>query len=69
LARLKFLLLVINCMGGLVYSECYCGLLNVIDFQEVPYEPFVPLTDDEEHEVSRAFSSNRYNLMLWLNCY
>jgi len=35
-------------------------------FQEVPFEPFVPLTDDEEHEVSRAFSSNRYDLMIWL---
>ncbi|KAK2394968.1 Cysteine proteinases superfamily protein [Trifolium repens] len=32
--------------------------------EEVPYEPFVPLTDDEEHEVSRAFSSNRKKILV-----
>ncbi|XP_058723484.1 ubiquitin-like-specific protease ESD4 [Vicia villosa] len=32
--------------------------------EEVPFEPFIPLTDDEEHEVSRAFSSNRKKILV-----
>ncbi|CAL5184384.1 unnamed protein product [Lathyrus oleraceus] len=32
--------------------------------EEVPFEPFVPLTDDEEHEVSRAFSTNRKKILV-----
>ncbi|MCH89078.1 ubiquitin-like-specific protease ESD4-like, partial [Trifolium medium] len=31
---------------------------------EIPFEPFVPLTDDEEHEVSRAFSTNRKKILV-----
>ncbi|CAJ2662161.1 unnamed protein product [Trifolium pratense] len=32
--------------------------------EEVPFEPFIPLTDDEEHEVSRAFSTNRKKILV-----
>ncbi|KEH37255.1 ubiquitin-like-specific protease ESD4-like protein [Medicago truncatula] len=32
--------------------------------EEVPFEPFVPLTDDEEIEVSCAFSSNRRKVLV-----
>lgn len=32
--------------------------------EEVPFEPFVPLTDDEEQEVSCAFSSNRRKILV-----
>lgn len=32
----------------------------------MPHEPFVPLTEEEEDEVARAFSANRYDLMIWL---
>lgn len=33
-------------------------------FQEVPWEPFVPLTKEERVEVERAFSANRYALKI-----
>ena len=35
-------------------------------FQEVPLEPFIPLTKEEEVEVAHAFSTNRYVLKIWL---
>lgn len=47
--------------------KCYvlpCFLLlklSLIDFQELPREPFIPLTKEEEAEVERAFSANWYD--------
>ncbi|XP_047171108.1 ubiquitin-like-specific protease ESD4 isoform X1 [Vigna umbellata] len=32
--------------------------------QEVPFEPFIPLTEEEEVEVTRAFSANRRKILV-----
>jgi len=45
-----------------VYPVCCHGFQE----EEVPQEPFVALTSEEEDEVERAFSANRYDLMIWL---
>lgn len=42
-----------------------CG----IDLKKVPQEPFIPLTEEEEAEVYRAFSGrNRYVFLEALVC-
>jgi hypothetical protein len=47
----------------------YLGLLFfllsyiLLNFQKVPGEPFVHLTEEEEAEVESAFNSNRYGLI------
>jgi len=33
---------------------------------EVLQEPFVALSSEEEDEVERAFSANRYEFMVWM---
>lgn len=42
--------------------------LRTVDnsFQELPCEPLVPLTEEEEAEVDGAFASNRYHQMILL---
>ena len=45
-----------------IYPVCCCEFQE----QEVPQEPFVALTSEEEDEVECAFSSNWYVLMIWL---
>ncbi|XP_020221685.1 ubiquitin-like-specific protease ESD4 isoform X1 [Cajanus cajan] len=35
-----------------------------VEEQEVPLEPFVPLTREEEDEVERAFSANRWTILV-----
>ena len=42
-----------------VYPVCCHGFQE----EEVPQEPFVALTSEEEDEVERAFSANRYDLI------
>ena len=48
-----------------IYPVCCCEFQE----QEVPQEPFVALTSEEEDEVECAFSSNRYVLMIWFICW
>jgi hypothetical protein len=39
----------------------FCPIKSVLYFQEIPREPFIPLTPEEEAEVKRAFlPNNRY---------
>lgn len=38
---------------------------SFFNFQGVPSEPFVPLTDEEESQVQQALSGNRY-IYVWL---
>lgn len=45
-----------------VYPVCCHGFQE----EEVPQEPFVALTSEEEDEVDRTFSANQYDLMIWL---
>lgn len=40
-----------------MFLLCYCSM-------KVPHEPFIPLTEEEEAEVYRAFSGrNRYGFV------
>lgn len=45
-----------------IYPVCCYDLQE----SEALKEPFVALSSEEEDEVERAFSANRYEFMIWL---
>jgi len=45
-----------------IYPVCCYDLQE----SEALQEPFVALSSEEEDEVERAFSANRYEFMIWL---
>lgn len=39
------------------------SIISYLYFQDLPREPFLPLTEEEEAMVERAFNSTRYALI------